>query len=93
MFVRFVPNPGHTPADGTHATDAHAQFARRRPQRRPRGGEGPSVEMLSSQDDFDDDLELQESTESKHSSKSNTGTSNSGSTTSNEDYGVPPEVL
>ena len=49
--------------------------------------------MLSSQDDFDDDLELQESTESKHSSKSNTGTSNSGSTTSNEDYGVPPEVL
>ena len=39
MFVRFVPNPARTPADGTHATDAHAQFARRRPQRRPGGGE------------------------------------------------------
>ena len=47
---------------------------------------------LTSQDDFDEDLDIHESTESKHSSK-DTGTS-SGSTTSNDDdYGVVPVVL
>jgi hypothetical protein len=40
VFVRSVQNPARASDNGTHATDAHAPFARRRPQHRPRGGGG-----------------------------------------------------